>query len=93
MYNNVYVDYYNDKVSEIVLSSYDYDVNDIDPKLIEWVEFAIHGLTEKYGKPSKVYFAPRSINILLFKDNYARHVCFWTVGKYKISGLFRVSSG
>ena len=49
-----YVEFYKNKIIRIGIQSPSYSAREIDPYLMGWARFAKHGLSTKYGNPTRV---------------------------------------
>jgi len=67
---NVFIQFYDDKLTEVAILSPSYSADKIDTMVKNWGTFALKGLTDKYGNPTSVYNSIESVNILTFKPGY-----------------------
>lgn len=73
------------KVVYIVIYSFSHDVNNIDPYVKDWANFALKGLNEKYGNYDKKFLSIDDINIFSFKENYNVSLYKWYRGDNEIA--------
>lgn len=78
--HGVLVKFYNGNVVYIGLNGVMLSANEIDRRVKNWGKFALNGLTEKYGVPTKVYKSIEEIGIFDFKSGYQIPVCSWDLG-------------
>ncbi len=72
--------FFNGKLMQFTIPSYEYPVNKIDLEVKRWCSFAYKGLTDKYGPPLKTYTKIADANIFSFKDGYISFLSDWKKG-------------
>lgn len=80
----VFVQFFDDKLVEISLSSPGWSADKINSMLKSWGEFALGGLSKKYGKPTVIYTTFDEMNIFSFKSGFKKTLYKWNLGKEEI---------
>ena len=78
--NVVFIRFYENKLVEITLPSTMWPADKIHASLKSWGEFALNGLTKRYGEPTKIYGTFSNVNITSFKAGYLIFLYQWDLG-------------
>lgn len=75
---------YEEKLISFVLPSPKYGANYIDSVVKPWGKFALKGLIDKYGKPTKTILPIEKVNIFSFKEGFNVPLYEWVIGGERI---------
>lgn len=72
------------KIISITLQSPKYSADYIESFVKDWGRFALKGLINKYGQPTKTYLPLDKVNIFKFENGFYYNLYEWNKGKEKI---------
>ena len=82
------VEFFNDKIFQITIVSYNSKAFEIDRYLKEWANFVFKAINIKYGKPSQILIPINSINIFTTKNGFSTTLVKWKTRKQSIKLQF-----
>ena len=86
---NVIVQYYENKIAQIIINGYGYPADSIERGTKDWGRKAIAGLKNKYGQP-QIIKSLDDLNILDFKTEFYTYLYVWQGNNFHIGLCSRV---